>query len=304
MSPTAALGPMTVVELSQGPIRTYRTGSGPTIVFVHGLFCNAAVWRKVVPLLEDRYTCITADWPFGSHYLPMKDSADLTPRGIAETVADTIEALELDDVTLVGNDGGTMLSQLVVAYRPERLGALVLTSGDAYENFPPRMFEYLCWLARIPGAVAAVGQSLRLPPVRRLPNAYGWLSHSRVPDDVLDHYLAPLRNRAVRRDGLKFLRSVSNRYTLDAAGRFRTFDKPALIAWCADDKFFPLEHAERLHTQFPDSRRRDIADSRTYVSEDQPEVLASLIGEFLAEIAAGHRFAASEADALTTPTPS
>lgn len=167
MDPTASLGPPQIVDLPQGPIRTYRSGNGPPLVFVHGLFSNAAAWRKVVPLLADRFTCITADWPFGSHHVPMRATADLTPQGIAETVADVLDALNLHDVTLVGNDGGTMLSQLVIAHRPDRLGAAVPTSGDAYENFPPRMFDYLCWMARVPGGMFAAGQSLRDPAIRR-----------------------------------------------------------------------------------------------------------------------------------------
>jgi pimeloyl-ACP methyl ester carboxylesterase len=57
-------------------------------------------------------------------------------------------------MTLVGNDGGGMLCQLVAVNDSERIGRLVVTPCDAYENFPPRMFDYLCWAARIPGAIA------------------------------------------------------------------------------------------------------------------------------------------------------
>lgn len=280
MNPTAALGTPSVVQLPQGPIRTYRAGDGPVLVFVHGLFSNAAAWRHVVPLLADRFTCVTADWPFGSHHLPMHPGADLTPLGIAATVADTIDALGLDDVVLIGNDGGTMLSQLVAVHRPDRLAGLVLTSGDAFENFPPRMFDYLCWLARVPGGIAAAGQLLRVRPFRRLPNAYGWLAHTRIDHAVLDHYLAPLRRPEIRRDGVKFLRSVSNRPTLDAAARFAEFDRPVLIAWSADDRFFPVEHADRFAAAFPNARREVVAGARTYIADDEPGRLAELIADF------------------------
>jgi len=280
MDLTAALGPSTTVELPQGPIRAYSAGDGPPVVFVHGLFSNAAVWRHVVPLLREDYRCIAVDWPFGSHHLPMAADADLTPRGMAETVADVLEALDLSEVTLVGNDGGTMLCQLVCAYRAERVGRLILTSGDAFENFPPPMFDYLCWLARLPGGLAAVGQLLRVRPFRRMPIAYGWLSHRRVEDEVLDHYLGPLRDRALRRDGVKFLRAVSNHYTLEAAPLLRAFDRPVLLAWSADDRFFPIEHADRFADLFPDARTVILENSRTYVAEDQPEELARLIHRF------------------------
>lgn len=281
MDVTAPLGRPNVVDLPQGPVRTYTCGDGPALVFVHGLFSNAAAWRKVVPLLSDRYTCVTADWPFGSHHIPMRDGADLTPRGIAETVADVLDALDLRDVVLIGNDGGTMLSQLVTAYRPERLAGLVLTSGDAFENFPPPMFRYLCWLARVPGGIALAGQALRIRPLRRMPNAYGWLAHERLSHRLLDHYLDPLRDPRLRRDGVSFLRSVSNSYTLDAARTFPRFEPPVLIAWSEDDKFFPVEHAARFASAFPNARQHIVPASRTYIADDQPERLAKLISDFV-----------------------
>ena len=68
-------------------------------------------------------------------------------------IADFIDALDLDDVTLVGNDTGGAICQLVVDRRPERLGRLVLTNCDAFENFPPRLFKPLVVAARVPGAL-------------------------------------------------------------------------------------------------------------------------------------------------------
>jgi pimeloyl-ACP methyl ester carboxylesterase len=280
---TAELGDERVIELPQGPIRVYERGEGEPVVFLHGLFANAAAWRKVVPLLAGSHRCITADWPFGSHQLSMAPDADLTPAGIAATIADSLAALDLERVTLVGNDGGGMLAQLVVANHRERIGRLVLTPCDAYENFPPRMFNPLCWAARVPGGVAGFSLLMRFGPVRRAPMAYGWLSHARVPNAILDHYVAGLGDRGVRRDAIKFLRSVSNRYTLDAAQRFGEFDRPVLIAWAEDDRFFPLAHADRFASDFPRARLEVIAGSRTYVAEDQPERLATLIHHFISE---------------------
>jgi pimeloyl-ACP methyl ester carboxylesterase len=278
---TAALGSEHLVDLPQGSIRVYERGQGEPIVFVHGLFANAAAWRNVVALLADRYRCITADWPFGSHHRAMAAHADLTPTGIAATIADTLAAMRLENVTLVGNDGGSMLSQLVIADRPERIGRLVLTPGDAYENFPPKMFSYLCWLARVPGGMVALTQTQRIPAIRRMPFAYGWLSHTVLNRSLLDHYLIGLRDRSVRRDAAKFLRSVSSRYTLQAAQHFAGFTRPVLIAWATDDRFFPLAHARRLAADFPAARQATITNSRTYIGEDQPQQTACLIDEFI-----------------------
>ncbi len=82
------------------------------------------------------------------------------------------------------------------------------------------------------------------------------------------------------------LPQIEPRYLLEAAAKFGEFRKPVLIAWSEDDKFFPLEHADRLAAAFPDARVEWIADARTFSSEDQPERVAALVGEFAAAPAA------------------
>ena len=87
----------------------------------------------------------------------------------------------------------------------------------------------------------------------------------------------------MRRDAIKFLKAISNRYTLEAAERLRDFDRPTLIAWAPEDRFFKLTYGERLAAAIPDARLVRIEASRTFVSEDQPERLAELIGGFVRE---------------------
>ena len=278
------LGTSGSVDLPQGSLRVYECGVGEPIVFVHGLFANAAAWRKVVPILAQSHRCITVDWPFGGHHRPMHAGADQTPSGIADTVADLIDAMNLDRVTLVGNDGGGMLAQLVVAQRPERIGRLVLTPCDAYENFPPPLFDYLCWAARISLAFRAFAKILSIRSVRhvaaRTPLAFGRLTHGSVDAALIDHYLErSLADPAIRRDTVEFLRSVDKRYTLDAAQRFGRFAGPVLIAWAPEDRVFDFEYGQRLAAAFPDARLRELPDSLTWVAEDQPELLAALIDE-------------------------
>jgi hypothetical protein len=90
-------------------------------------------------------------------------------------------------------------------------------------------------------ALREAGCACRAARPRR-PEAYGWLSHVPLPDQILDHFARPLRDPAIRRDAAKFLTAVTNRYTLDAAKRFSTFERPVLVAWATDDRFFPAAH--------------------------------------------------------------
>jgi pimeloyl-ACP methyl ester carboxylesterase len=277
---------MNELRLPQGTIRYRELGSGKPIVLVHGLLVNGELWREVAPRLAERFRVIVPDWPLGSHELALNPGADRSPRGLAKIIADFIDALELEDVTLVGNDTGGALSQLVAAYHPARLGRLVLTPCDAYENFLPPMFKPLQVLARVPGAVFLVGQSLRPRPARRLPFAYGWLAKRGIPDDLSDAWMAPLlSSSAIRGDVAAILKGISNRYTLDAATHFGEFTKPVLIAWAPEDRFFKLRYAERMASAFPNARLERIEDSLTFVSLDQPERTAALIAAFAGEAA-------------------
>jgi pimeloyl-ACP methyl ester carboxylesterase len=269
------------VDLSAGRIRYRDTGEGPPIVFVHGLLVDGRLWRKVTPSLEGRFRCITPDLPLGAHTIPMKPDAPVTPPDLAALVLEFIEALDLRDVTLVGNDTGGALSQIAVTKNPERIARLVLTPCDAFDNFLPPMFKGLQILARFQPALTAFVQPLRIPALRRLPIAFGWLTKRPIDREVENAWVrAFFTRRETRRDVARILRAIDSKYTQEAAERLPSFDRPVLIAWASEDKVFPLEHAHRLAGLFADARVEEIDDSYSFVPEDQPERLAELIGEF------------------------
>ena len=268
------------VDLSAGRIRYDDTGSGPPIVFVHGLLNNGLLWRDVIARLDGEARCIAPDWPLGSHSIPMDRGADLSPSGMAGLIAEFLEQLDLDDVTLVGNDTGGALCQIVVTTSPERVGRLVLTPCDSFDNFLPPMFRPLQILSRVQPALTGFVQPLRLRPLRRLPIAFGWLSKRPIPADVSDAFVRPFfSRREIRRDTARALRAIAPSYTEEAARKLSSFDRPTLIAWAPEDRFFPMEHAHRLAEILPDARVVEIPDSYTYTPFDQTERTAELIRE-------------------------
>jgi pimeloyl-ACP methyl ester carboxylesterase len=284
MSISSQLGEQKEISLPQGTIRYRERGNGEPIVFVHGLLVNGDLWRKVVPALSKDFRCITPDWPLGSHDVPMNPDADLTTSGIAQLINDFLVALDLEHVTLVGNDSGGALSQIVVTEHPERIGRLVLTPCDAFEVFPPGLFKYLSLVARIPGGVFELAQTMRLRPLRRLPIAFGWLVKRPFERDISDSYVRPvISNGNVRRDTSKFIKGMQPERLLEAAGRLKSFERPVLIVWARDDRFFKLDLGERLAAAFPNARLEVIDDSRTFVPEDQPDRLVELIAAFARE---------------------
>jgi pimeloyl-ACP methyl ester carboxylesterase len=168
-----------------------------------------------------------------------------------------------------------------MARRPDRIGRVVLASCDALERFFPPAFRYLPIMARLPGSGWLLAQALRPRALHRLPITYGWLTHRPIPPEVMDSYLQPARRSpGVRRDLHRFLRGVHRRHTLAAAETFGAFDRPVLLAWGVDDRLFPVSLAQRLAGLLPDARLVPVAGARTFVPEDQAEVLAKLISEF------------------------
>ena len=246
------------------------------------MLVNGDLWRKVVPAIAAEHRCIVPDLPLGSHTLALDPNADLTVPGLARLIADFLEALELEDVVLVANDTGGALSQIAVTEYPERVGALVLTSCDAFDNFLPAMFGPLLALARRPSALGLIGRALNFRPLRRLPLAFGWLAKRPIDPTVEDGYLRPIvEDLDVRRDCAKVMRSIHPRHTLRAAEKLGNFTRPVLLAWAREDRFFPVAHAERLAALFPNATLELIDDCYTFVSEDQPDRLAEVMLAFL-----------------------
>ncbi|MQY09690.1 alpha/beta fold hydrolase [Actinomadura macrotermitis] len=283
----ADLGARREIEVPGGRIAVFEAGEGAPVVFVHGVLANANLWRRVVARLSDRYRCVTLDLPFGAHTTAMP-GADLTPPALAAMVAAAIEALDAGPVTLVGNDSGGAVCQIVATTRPGLVGRLVLTSCDAYDNFPPRFFGYLKVVVRVPGGIGALLNTLRLlPPLRRLPIAFGWLANRPLPRAVSDSYVLPACvDPGVRDDLHRVLRGLDRRHTIAAAKRFGDFTSPVLIAWSERDRFFPAAHAERLAADLAGARLAWIPGARTFSPEDQPARLASAIAGFVPEQAA------------------
>lgn len=274
---------MPAVTLSAGTIHYEKSGpdEGRPIVFVHGYTMASSLWGPLARRLAGWGSrCLAPTWPLGAHREPMRDGADLTMEGIAALVAEFLEALDLDDVVLVGNDTGGAIAQIVATTAPDRLGGLVLTSCDAFEHFPPGgSFKTLIAAARFGPTFHAVVAPLRTRMVRD--QGYGNLAHADI-DDMVTEWVEPLLTDArVREDLRRFTASMHRQTMLDAGARLHQFTKPALIAWSADDTFFPVEDGRRLAEVLPNARFELIEGARTFAMIDQPNVLAELVAEFV-----------------------
>lgn len=283
MSISPQLGEEHRVDIPAGAINYRERGNGSPIVFIHGVAVNGDLWRRVVSRLASGHRCVVPDLPWGSHSIPLKPDADLTLPGMARITADFLEALDLSEVTIVANDTGGAVAQALVGRHPERIARLLLTSCDAFEKFPPTPQKYLEVIARSRLLTWIVAYTAQFKAIQRLPTAYGFVTSQPMPADVMRSYTDPVRlNSGVRRDFRRMLQAVDTKFTFEAANELRTFDKPALVLWAENDKIFPREHGHRLSRLLPRGEFGLIPHSRTFIPEDQPELLATAIEEFLA----------------------
>jgi pimeloyl-ACP methyl ester carboxylesterase len=268
------------IQLPAGRIRYREAGKGKPVVFVHGYLVDGRLWDGVVDRLSDGYRCFAPDWPLGAQQVAMNPTADLSPTGIARLIADFIERLELDDVTIVGNDSGGAISQVLAANHPDRIGRLVLTNCDTHENFPPGIFKAMPPLAKLPGGMIALSAPFRIPFVAR--QAFAPFSRKGIPNDLVASWMRPAtKDGEIMRDLKKVTAGMNKRYTLDAAAKLRNTSIPLRLLWAPGDKFFPIKYAERLAGEVPDATIVQIPDAKTFVPLDQPQLVADEIAEFI-----------------------
>jgi len=157
-------------------------------------------------------------------------------RGIASIVAEFIERLDLRDVTVVGNDTGGALVQLLACVPNSRIGRIALVSCDAFDNFPPGLTgKTLVLTGKLPPALLGVFiQQMRIRAMRRLPIAFGWLTLTKTGDAATARWMRPvLTRRDIRRDAVRVLRGIAadRRLLLEAADCLSSYARPALVVW-------------------------------------------------------------------------
>jgi pimeloyl-ACP methyl ester carboxylesterase len=268
------------VTLAAGTVRYREAGEGRPVVFVHGYLVDGRLWDGVVDALSDRFRCIAPDWPLGAQQVAMSPEADLSPPGMAGLISDFLEKLDLEDVTIVGNDSGGAISQVLVTRHPERIGRLVLTNCDTHENFPPGIFKAMPPLAKLPGGMQVLAAPFRIGAMAR--RAFAPFARTKIPAELIASWMQPAASdRGVMRDLKKVTIGLNRRYTLEAAEKLRGSQLPILLLWAPGDKYFPISYAQRLAGEAGNARIVEIQGAKTFVPLDQPQAVASGIAEFV-----------------------
>jgi pimeloyl-ACP methyl ester carboxylesterase len=274
---------MPTVDLPQGQLHYRMAGPAvspaPPVVFLHGILVNGEVWTGLADVLaESGVRSYALDLPLGAHPTPLSGDADLSPRGVARLVLDFMAALDLTDVTLVGNDTGGALCQFVIDTDPSRVGRLVLTNCDAFDKFPPAPFGMIVKAARRAGRIKLLLNAVRPTSLRHSALGFGPLVAKPLDAEMTRRWITPgLNHPGVRQDTARFMRGIRPADLLDVSTRLNLFDKPVLLVWGAADRFFKPQLARRLAAVFPDARLVEVEGGRTFLPLDEPQRVADEI---------------------------
>ena len=271
------------IEVPAGVIEYSEAGSGPPVVLLHGLLMDHTLWDRVLPLLPEGFRYIRPVLPLGAHRHAMNPGADLTLPGQVRIVADLLDALHLQDVTLVHADWGGALF-LTARGLDHRVARQVILPCEAFDNFPPGLPGKMVALAvRLPGGLQLAASQLRVGWLRRLPLLYGQMARRPVPGELIRRWTEPvLSDPGIRRDLLAYCRGPFEKAALIRdTEALRRFHGDVLVMWSPDNKVMPLAHGHRLAALMPQARYAEIPDAYVLSMLDDPEAVAREMGTFL-----------------------
>ncbi len=274
---------MRIAEVPAGVVQYDETGSGPPVVLLHGLMMDHALWDRVLPLLPEGFRYIRPVLPLGAHRRAMNPGTDLTLPGQVQLVADLLDALQLENVTLVHSDWGGALF-LTARGLDHRLARQVILPCEAFDNFPPGLPGKMVTLAaRLPGGVRLAARQLRTGWLRRLPMLYGQMARKPVPGELIRRWTEPvLSDPGIRRDLLAYCRGSFDKAALTRdTEALRRFQGDVLVLWSPDNRVMPAAHGHRLAALMPRARYAEIPGAYVLSMLDQPEAVAREMGTFL-----------------------
>jgi|SRR6516165_6443235 pimeloyl-ACP methyl ester carboxylesterase len=287
--PDGALLDIDRLETRLGPLAWRSSGQGPVLVFFAGALANGELWRDVVVALQDRYRCITVDLPLGAHPWPLSEGADRSATSLARLLLDCLDLLEVADATVVANDtaGGLVLLSLATGHPAlGRVGRLVLTNCENYDQFPPDKLKKAVAMCRRTPRLARAAMRLQM-----------WLGHrsaavrrrglaavcARGLDDERAEAIAgpAWRDRRVAGDLVAALAGEGPQLLIDATAAIPQFDRPVLVIWGDACGFFPMAGAQRLASDFPRATLVPVPRAKTWVPVDNPAAVADAIAKFV-----------------------
>jgi pimeloyl-ACP methyl ester carboxylesterase len=262
------------VQTASGRISYTEQGTGPVALFVHGVLLNGHLWRHQLADLSDIRRCIAVDL-LAHGDTEIAPDQDVSVTANAKMLKEFLDALNIDQVDLVGNDSGGGIAQIFAALYPERVRSLTLTDCDTHDNWPPEAFKPFLAMAAGGGLRGTLDAMLSDKNVYRSPQALGsaYEHPERLSDASIEIYLRPLvRTEQRTRDLQRFLAAFDNKHTVAIEARLKTLQAPTLIVWGTDDVYFDVKWSHWLADNIPGTRRRvELKGARIFFPEERWE---------------------------------
>lgn len=254
----------------------HDVGDGPqTVVLIHGSGPGVSAWanwRLTMPALAQRFRVIAPDVP-GFGYTERPEGATYDLASWTEHLLSFLEALELDDVCLVGNSFGGALALSMTTTRPELFSKLVLMGSVGVP------FE----ITR--GLDTVWGFEPTMENMRELLEVFAY-DQSMMTDE-----LAASRLRAATRPGVQ--EAFSSMFpaprqqgvdgmTLDE-DLIAAIDKPTLVVHGRDDQVIPLSNSLRLLELIGPSQLHVFGQCGHWVQIEHADAFSRIVGDFLAD---------------------
>ncbi len=264
------------VETPSGRIGYVEFGSGPVALFVHGVLLNGYLWRHQLAGLADVRRCIAVDL-LAHGRTEIESTQDVSSNANATMLLECLDALQVDQVDLVGNDSGGGIALIFAAMHPERVRTLTLTDCDTHDNWPPEAFKPFLAMAAGGGLGVTLNAMLADKAIYRSEQALGpaYERPDQVTDETIEMYLrphvaSPKRLRNVER----FLAAFDCAQTVAIESKLKALQVPTLIVWGTDDLYFDVKWARWLEKTIPGARRRvELDGARIFFPEERWSVL-------------------------------
>jgi pimeloyl-ACP methyl ester carboxylesterase len=272
------------IETASGRISYAETGSGPVALFVHGVVLNKHLWRHQLARLSDIRRCIAVDL-MAHGDTEIEPTQDVSVTANANMLKEVLDALQIGQVDLIGNDSGGGIAQIFAALNPDRVRSLTLTNCDAYDNWPPEAFKPFVDMVVAGGLGDTLNAMLADKAIYRSPAALGpaYERPEIVSDEDIEIYLRPLvRTEQRTRDLQRFVTAFDHRHTVVIEPRLRQLQAPTLIVWGTDDIYFPVKWAYWLADTIPGAAEPvELAGARIFFPEERADVFNKLLRDHL-----------------------
>ena len=259
--------PDSFLDLPGGRVATWRFGSGPDLIAVHGWPLHAATWRTLLPELAAHFTVHLLDLP-GSGKTEWPGAVDLEI--CAQVVRAFVDGLGTRRYGVLAHDSGGAIARLACA-GDERLAALILENSEIPGHHPPLLLAYVI-AARL-GLAGVLLKTILDGPLRTTVLGLGSLftDPAYAGGEFGELFLAPLADRRIRESQLRLLRSVDFDLVDALAEVHARIHAPTLCIWGPDDPFFPVAKARAMLPQFAGPAELvEIPRARLFAHEDHP----------------------------------